>query len=72
LADVPVTDNQHWILTVPRQVPDAANILTPGFMHNKGTYTGSLANLCRLASPSRPKHWVSRFSRLPGCGDSLQ
>ncbi|MET4666825.1 electron-transferring-flavoprotein dehydrogenase [Sphingomonas sp. PvP056] len=46
LAEVPVTDNQHWMLSKrgKRAVP---HFITPGFMHNKGTYTGSLANLCR-------------------------
>ncbi|MBN2971898.1 electron transfer flavoprotein-ubiquinone oxidoreductase [Roseomonas aeriglobus] len=46
LAEVPVTDNQHWVLTRKgrRSLP---HVLTPGFMHNKGTYTGSLGNLCR-------------------------
>lgn len=46
LAEVPVTDNQHWVLSKKgrRSLP---HFLTPGFMHNKGTYTGSLGNLCR-------------------------
>jgi len=46
LAEVPVTDNQHWILsrTGKFAVP---HFITPGFMHNTGTYTGSLGNLCR-------------------------
>ncbi len=46
LAEVPVTDNQHWVLsaTKRRSLP---HFLTPPFMHNTGTYTGSLANLCR-------------------------
>ncbi|MCT8000480.1 electron transfer flavoprotein-ubiquinone oxidoreductase [Sphingomonas sanguinis] len=46
LAEVPVTENHHWILTAGkhRSVPHA---LVPPFMHNKGTYTGSLGNLCR-------------------------
>ncbi|MET4897274.1 electron transfer flavoprotein-ubiquinone oxidoreductase [Sphingomonadaceae bacterium jetA1] len=46
LAEVPVTENLHWILSAARHhnVPHA---LTPSFMHNKGTYTGSLGNLCR-------------------------
>ena len=46
LAEVPVTDNQHWVLsaTKRRSLP---HFLTPPFMHHKGTYTGSLANLCR-------------------------
>jgi electron-transferring-flavoprotein dehydrogenase len=46
LADVPVNDNQHWILTRGKQF-SMPHFVTPGFMHNKGTYTGSLGNLCR-------------------------
>jgi electron-transferring-flavoprotein dehydrogenase len=46
LAEVPVTDNQHWVLTKTRKF-GLPHILTPPFMHNKGTYTGSLGNLCR-------------------------
>ena len=46
LAEVPVTENHHWVLTATskRTLPE---FLTPPFMHNKGTYTGSLGNLCR-------------------------
>ncbi|WP_312491158.1 electron transfer flavoprotein-ubiquinone oxidoreductase [Sphingomonas sp.] len=46
LAEVPVTENHHWILTAGkhRSLPHA---LTPPYLHNKGTYTGSLGNLCR-------------------------
>ncbi|MDI1295144.1 MAG: electron transfer flavoprotein-ubiquinone oxidoreductase [bacterium] len=46
LADVPVTDNQHWFLTKTGKMA-MPHIMTPGWMHNKGTYTGSLGNLCR-------------------------
>jgi electron-transferring-flavoprotein dehydrogenase len=46
LADVPVTDNQHWFLTKKGKV-GLPHFVTPPFMHNKGTYTGSLGNLCR-------------------------
>jgi len=46
LAQVPVTDNQHWFLTKGGKMA-MPHILTPGWMHNKGTYTGSLGNLCR-------------------------
>lgn len=46
LAEVPVTDNQHWILTKKKKF-GLPHLLTPPFMHNKGTYTGSLGNLCR-------------------------
>ncbi|MBD3762801.1 electron transfer flavoprotein-ubiquinone oxidoreductase [Sphingomonadaceae bacterium G21617-S1] len=43
---VPVTENHHWILTKNRQF-SMPHIAMPGFMHNKGTYTLSLGNLCR-------------------------
>src|SRR4051812_17017877 len=46
LAEVPVTDNQHWILTKKKRF-SMPHFITPPFMHNKGTYTGSLGNLCR-------------------------
>jgi electron-transferring-flavoprotein dehydrogenase len=46
LAEVPVTDNQHWFLTGGGKMA-MPHIFTPGWMHNKGTYTGSLGNLCR-------------------------
>ena len=43
---VPVTENHHWLLTRTGKwgFPHA---LLPPFMHNKGTYTLSLGNLCR-------------------------
>ncbi len=46
LAEVPVTDNQHWLLTRDGKM-GVPHLFTPPFMHNKGTYTGSLGNLCR-------------------------
>ena len=46
LADTPVTDNQHWFLSKGGKMT-MLHIMTPGWMHNKGTYTGSLGNLCR-------------------------
>ncbi|AMK23610.1 MULTISPECIES: electron transfer flavoprotein-ubiquinone oxidoreductase [unclassified Sphingobium] len=46
MAEVPVTDNQHWFLTKGGKM-SMPHIMTPGWMHNKGTYTGSLGNLCR-------------------------
>ena len=43
---VPVTDNQHWVLTAKGKyaIPHA---LMPPFLNNKGTYTCSLGNLTR-------------------------
>jgi electron-transferring-flavoprotein dehydrogenase len=46
LAEVPVTDNQHWILGKKSKF-GMPHFITPPFMHNKGTYTCSLGNLCR-------------------------
>jgi electron-transferring-flavoprotein dehydrogenase len=46
LAEVPVTQNDHWVLTRKGKF-SIPHIATPKFMHNKGTYTGSLGNLCR-------------------------
>ncbi len=46
MAEVPVNDNQHWILTRTKQF-GMPHFVTPPFMHNKGTYTGSLGSLCR-------------------------
>jgi electron-transferring-flavoprotein dehydrogenase len=46
LAEVPVNDNQHWVLTKNKKF-NLPEFISPGFMHNKGTYTGSLGNLCR-------------------------
>ena len=46
LAEVPVTDNLHWVLTRTGKF-NLPHIWTPPFLHNKGTYTGSLGNLCR-------------------------
>ncbi len=46
LAEVPVRENLHWVLT-RRHKFNMPHFVTPPFMHNKGTYTGSLGNLCR-------------------------
>ncbi len=43
---VPVSENHHWVLTKSGKwaIPHLA---LPPFMHNKGTFTLSLGNLCR-------------------------
>jgi len=46
LAQTPVTENHHWVLTANGKY-ELPHILMPPFMNNKGTYTGSLGNLCR-------------------------
>jgi len=47
---VPVTDNQHWVLSKNGKW-EMPHLMMPPFMNNQGTYTLSLGNLCRwLAS----------------------
>lgn len=46
MAEVPVNENHHWILSEKKKF-DFPHFLMPSFMNNKGTYTGSLGNLCR-------------------------
>jgi electron-transferring-flavoprotein dehydrogenase len=46
LAEVPVTENHHWVLTAGKKY-EFPHFLLPPFMHNEGCYTGSLGNLCR-------------------------
>ena len=43
---VPVTDNQHWVLTKTRKFA-LPHLFLPPFLNNKGTYTCSLGNLTR-------------------------
>ena len=44
---VPVTENHHWVLTEEAASGRCPHCCMPPFMHNKGTYTLSLGNLCR-------------------------
>ena len=46
LADTPVTDNWHWLLSRGGKMP-MPHIVMPPLMDNDGCYTGSLGNLCR-------------------------
>jgi electron-transferring-flavoprotein dehydrogenase len=45
-AEVPVTENHHWVLTAGKKI-EFPHFLLPPFMHNEGCYTGSLGNFCR-------------------------
>ena len=64
MAQVPVTDNQHWILTAKgkRNMPE---MLTPPYLHNEGTYTGSLGNLCRWLAEQAEGLGVEIFAGFP-------
>jgi electron-transferring-flavoprotein dehydrogenase len=46
MGEVPVTENLHWVLTEKGSY-NLPHLFMPGFMNNKGTYTGSLGNMCR-------------------------
>ena len=46
MAETPVTENHHWVLSKTSKFA-IPHLATPSFMHNKGTYTGSLGNMCR-------------------------
>jgi electron-transferring-flavoprotein dehydrogenase len=46
MAETPVTQNHHWVLTARKKF-NLPHLWTPPFLHNKGTYTCSLGNLCR-------------------------
>ncbi|KGB57402.1 Electron-transferring-flavoprotein dehydrogenase [Sphingopyxis sp. LC363] len=64
LAEVPVNDNQHWILTKNKKF-GLPEFISPGFMHNEGTYTGSLGNLCRWLAEQAEGLGVEIFPGFP-------
>jgi electron-transferring-flavoprotein dehydrogenase len=57
---VPVTENHHWILGKSGKWA-LPNVLLPPFMHNKGTYTLSLGNLCRWLAGQAEELGVELF-----------
>ncbi|MCW2350695.1 electron transfer flavoprotein-ubiquinone oxidoreductase [Sphingobium sp. B12D2B] len=64
LAQVPVTENHHWMLSRSGKFA-VPHLLTPGFMHNKGTYTGSLGSLCRWLAEQAAGLGVEIFPGFP-------
>ena len=61
---VPVTENHHWVLSKGGKFA-IPHFLTPPFMHNKGTYTLSLGNLCRWLSSQAEELGVEIFPGFP-------
>src|SRR5262249_9110518 len=61
---VPVTDNQHWILTASRkwEMPHWA---MPPFLSNDGNYTCSLGNLTRWLAGQAEELGVEIFPGFP-------
>ena len=64
LADVPVTENHHWVLSKKKRF-SVPHFITPSWMHNKGTYTGSLGNLCRWLAGKAEELGVEIFPGFP-------
>jgi len=46
MAETPVTDNWHWVLTRSGKTA-LPHLMMPPFLSNHGNYTGSFGNLCR-------------------------
>ncbi len=64
MAEVPVTENHHWVMSQSGHM-SIPHILTPPWMHNKGTYTGSLGNLCRWLAGQAENLGVEIFPGFP-------
>jgi electron-transferring-flavoprotein dehydrogenase len=64
LADVPVTENRHWVLTRGGQWP-MPHALMPPLMSNRGNYTGSLGNLTRWLAERAEALGVQIFPGFP-------
>jgi len=64
MAETPVTDNWHWVLskTGKTSIPHWP---MPPFMSNDGNYTGSLGNLCRWLAGKAEELGVEIFPGFP-------
>ncbi|MFM6832236.1 MAG: electron transfer flavoprotein-ubiquinone oxidoreductase [Novosphingobium sp.] len=60
MAETPVTDNWHWVLTKTGKM-SIPHWPMPPFMSNDGNYTGSLGNLCRWLSEQAMELGVEIF-----------
>ena len=64
MAEVPVTDNWHWVLTKTGKM-SVPHWPMPPFMSNDGNYTGSLGNLCRWLAEQAMELGVEIFPGFP-------
>jgi len=64
LAEVPVTDNWHWVLSKTGKT-SMPHLMMPPLMSNKGCYTGSLGNLCRWLAEKAEGLGVEIFPGFP-------
>ena len=64
MAETPVTDNWHWVLSKNGKF-DVPHWPMPPFMSNKRNYTGSLGNLCRWLAGKAEELGVEIFPGFP-------
>ena len=64
MAQTPVTDNWHWLLTEGKSYA-MPHLMMPPFMSNKGCYTGSLGNLTRWLGEQAEGLGVMVFPGFP-------
>ncbi|RVQ69442.1 electron transfer flavoprotein-ubiquinone oxidoreductase [Croceicoccus ponticola] len=64
MAETPVTDNLHWVLTHGKKYA-LPHITMPPFLSNDGNYTGSLGNLCRWLAEKAEALGVEIFPGFP-------
>jgi electron-transferring-flavoprotein dehydrogenase len=64
LAQVPVTENHHWVLTRTGKW-SLPHLAMPPLMSNKGNCTGSLGNLCRWLAEQAEALGVQVFPGFP-------
>lgn len=64
MAEVPVTENHHWILSKGKKY-NVPHIAMPPFMSNNGCYTVSLANLSRWLGEQAEALGVMVFPGFP-------
>jgi electron-transferring-flavoprotein dehydrogenase len=64
MAETPVTDNWHWVLSKSRKYP-IPHFPMPPLMSNNGCYTGSLGNLCRWLAGQAENLGVEIFPGFP-------
>ncbi len=64
MAETPVTDNWHWVLTKGKNY-SMPHLMMPPFMSNDGCYTGSLGNLTRWLGEQAEALGVMVFPGFP-------
>ncbi|MXO56851.1 FAD-binding protein [Altererythrobacter gangjinensis] len=64
MAETPVTDNWHWVLTKGGKT-SLPHLMMPPFLSNTGNYTGSLGNLTRWLAEQAEGMGVMVFPGFP-------